>query len=288
MPPKSATTKDRSNKNIKVNKGNRSLPPPAEDDYSTECDAILVTRSELGEEEEMKQDAKDAPGQALQEEELHVEDVRGELFVGNRRGLSFANYKVDQADLRARVDAQDKKIASQDIKIGSLEDRVGSLTSSLDAYKLLRHRFISAFKRDKLASATEADKRIIGAGNAWARGGDAVVDALLYTGTGGRTDVKAFQKLYGMSPGDVQMLKHKETINVLNTHAGVVASKHKTGSDKFYKLFAEFVNLFKESGEGYEEGYLNGNPTDVTHAYWAFVNCIKDEVTRVEAAEASD
>ncbi|KAA8893516.1 hypothetical protein FN846DRAFT_1025664 [Sphaerosporella brunnea] len=280
MPPKSATTKDRSKKNIKVNKGNRSLPPPAEDDDSTKCDddddddAILVTRLELGEEEEMKQDAKDALGQALQEEELHVEDVRGEIFVGNRRSLSLA--------------------APKDMKISSLEDRVSSLTSSLDAYKLLRHRFISAFKRDKLASATEADKRIIGAGNAWAHG-----DALLYTGTGGRTDVKAFQKLYGMSPWDVQMLKfeevsrltysaHKETITVLNTHAGVVASKHKTGSDKFYKLFAEFVNLFKESGEGYEQGYLDGNPTDVTHAYWAFVNCINDEVTRVEAAEASD
>ncbi|KAA8908829.1 hypothetical protein FN846DRAFT_944352 [Sphaerosporella brunnea] len=237
----------------------------------------------------MKQDAKDALGQALQEEELHVEDVRGELFVGNRRGLSFANYKVDQADLRARVDAQDKKIASQDIKIASLdikiaslEDRVSSLTRSLDAYKLLRSCFISTFKRDKLANATEADRRIIAEGNGWAHGGDAVVDALLYTGTGGRRDFKAFEKLYGLPPHIVQSIEHKETINVLNTHAGVVASEYKTGSDKFYKLFAEFVNLFKESGEGYEEGYLNGNPTDVTHAYWAFVNCIKDEVTRVD------
>ncbi|KAA8894172.1 hypothetical protein FN846DRAFT_786850 [Sphaerosporella brunnea] len=243
----------------------------------------------------MKQDAKDALGQALQEEELHVEDVRGDLFVGNRRGLSFANYKVDQADLRARVDAQDKKIASQDIKIASqdikiasLEDRVSSLTRSLDAYKLLRSRFISTFKRDKLANATEADKRIIGTGNAWAHGGDAVVDALLYTGTGGRRDFKAFEKLYGFLPETVQRISHQPTIDVMNTHAAVIASNYKTGSDKFYKLFAEFVNLFKESGEGYEQGYLDGNPTDVTHAYWAFVNCINHEVTRVEAAEASD
>jgi len=43
------------------------------------------------------------------------------------------------------------------------------------------------------------------------------------------------------------------------------------------------VKLFKQSGEGYEEGYLDGRPTDVTRAYWAFLNCIKDEVIRVDA-----
>jgi hypothetical protein len=65
---------------------------------------------------------------------------------------------MDQADLWARVDAEDNKIALQDIKIASLEDHVNSLTSSLDAYKLLRNRFISTFKRDKLANATDADR----------------------------------------------------------------------------------------------------------------------------------
>ncbi|KAL7274530.1 hypothetical protein RUND412_002575 [Rhizina undulata] len=79
----------------------------------------------------------------------------------------------------------------------------------------------------------------------------------------------------------------------MNTHAGVTASKDRVGSNMFYMLFADFVKLFKELGEGYKEGYLDGNPTDMTRAYWAFLNCIKDEVTRVEAArveaaEASD
>ncbi|KAA8892897.1 hypothetical protein FN846DRAFT_788650 [Sphaerosporella brunnea] len=283
--PKSAKTKDRSNKNIKVNKGNRSLPPPAEDDDSTECDAILVTRSELGDEEEMKRDAKDALGQ---EEELHVEDVRGELFVGNRRGLSLAGLPERVRVLEQEIASQKIEIASQKIKSASLEDRVSDLTSSLEAYKLLRNRFISTFKRDKLASATEADTRFIAAGNTWAHGGDAVVDALLYTGTGGRRDFTAFEKLYGFRPETVQRISHQPTIDVMNTHAAVIASNHKTGSDKFYTLFAEFVKLFKESGDGLEEGYLDGNPTDVTRAYWAFVNCIKDEVTRVDAVEVSD
>lgn len=54
--------------------------------------------------------------------------------------------------LRACFDAQDNKIAS-------LEDRASSLTSSLDTYKALRDRFISTFKRDRLANATDADRR---------------------------------------------------------------------------------------------------------------------------------
>jgi hypothetical protein len=73
---------------------------------------------------------------------------------------------------------------------------------------------------------------------------------------------------------------------VLNTHAGVIASQHKTGSDEFYKRFAEFIELFEVSGR--DEGYLEGSLTDVTRAYWAFLNCIKDEVARVDAAVVSD
>jgi hypothetical protein len=106
----------------------------------------------------------------------------------SKQGFSFAG-------LPARVDAQDKKIASLNdeiashkLKITSLEDRVGSLMLSLDAYKILRNLFISTYKRDKLASDIEVDRWVIGVGNAWAHGGDAVVDAQLYEGMGGRTD----------------------------------------------------------------------------------------------------
>ena len=63
---------------------------PVEDDDGVTCDTISVTRSELGEEELVKLDAKDALGQAPQEEELHVKDLRGEHSVANRRGLRLA------------------------------------------------------------------------------------------------------------------------------------------------------------------------------------------------------
>jgi hypothetical protein len=82
---------------------------------------------------------------------------------------------------------------------------------------------------------------------------------------------------------------HKPTTDVLNTHAGVIASQYKTGSDRFYALFSEFVNLFEDTGEGYEEGYLDENVTNnVAQAYWAFVSCMKTEVARAEAAEANE
>lgn len=80
------------------------------------------------------------------------------------------------------------------------------------------------------------------------------------------------------------VLGHKETIDVLNVHAGVISSKSKVGSAKFYKLFAEFAELFEKSG-GYDESYLDSEPTEVTHAYRAFRKCIKDEVTKVGGAE---
>jgi len=69
-------------------------------------------------------------------------------------------------------------------------------------------------------------------------------------------------------------------------HAGVLASNQKTGSPKFYNLFDDFVRLFTVSGMGCDEGYLAGDPTEVTDAYWAFMTCIETEVTRV--AQGSD
>jgi len=87
---------------------NQMLSPDSQD--GMEYDAILVARSGVGGEEEMERDAEDALGQALEEEELCVEEVRGELVVCNRRGLSFAG-------LPARADA--KIIATQWVSLDS-------------------------------------------------------------------------------------------------------------------------------------------------------------------------
>lgn len=83
---------------------------------------------------------------------------------------------------------------------------MSGLTCSLDTYKLLRNRFISTYKRDKLENATDSDRKIIGVGNLWAHGGDAVVDAQLYQDRSGRCDFSVFKKLYGLLPETVQRI----------------------------------------------------------------------------------
>lgn len=180
----------------------REAPSP-EGQGDIECDTILVTRSELGGEEEMKKGAKAAFKQALSEEELTVEDVRGELFVGNRRGLNLAGLSTRVCALEDEVASLKREITLLKVHNTSLEDRVSSLTVSLDTYKILRTGFISSFKRDKLGNATDADRRIIEAGDSWAHGGDAVVDAQLYQSMEGRRDFSTFEKLYGMDPSIV-------------------------------------------------------------------------------------
>jgi hypothetical protein len=56
-----------------------------------------------------------------------------------------------------------------------------NLEESLGYYKVLRNRFISTFKRDKLHIATLVEE-----GNAWAHEGNASRDADLYESIGGR------------------------------------------------------------------------------------------------------
>ncbi|PUU79212.1 hypothetical protein B9Z19DRAFT_911862, partial [Tuber borchii] len=149
-----------------------------------------------------------------------------------------------------------------------LEEEVGDLASSSVGYKQLRHRFLSTFKRDKLGIITDRDQDYIGGGNVSAHGGDAVVDSQLYKGIGSRDDFATFKRLYGFPPQVVQVLTHPETINLLNCHAAVRASNFKNGSDKFYKLFKEFVEVFEDSD--YNQGYLSDETKSVTKAYQAF------------------
>jgi hypothetical protein len=54
----------------------------------------------------------------------------------------------------------------------------------------------------------DADHRLIGAGNSWAHGGDAVVDASLYSSLGSdrRRDASVYKRLYGMDPARVLLI----------------------------------------------------------------------------------
>ena len=161
------------------------------------CDCIVATEVEYGGEDEMRADAAVVLGAEL-ERGLEVETLAdGRVAVGNRRGIDMAEVKTKVSELMEFKEEAKSKIAS-------LEDRVQSLSQSLQNYKLVRGRFISTFKCDVLGTATDADRDIIRGGNMWAHGGDAIVDAQLYEGPGGRRDLAAYIKLYGVNPLWVQ------------------------------------------------------------------------------------
>lgn len=84
-----------------------------------------------------------------------------------------------------------------------------------------------------------------------------------------------------LRPGStLTCVDHQPTINLLNAHAGVIASEHKAASEKYYESFAEFVKLYKESEQ--DNRYLDaGVTTSVTRAYWTSTRRQKTEVRRV-------
>ena len=168
------------------------------------CDCIVATEVEYGGEDEMRADAAVVLGAEL-EQGLEVETLAdGQVAVGNRRGIDMAEVKTKVSELMEFKEEAKSELASAKSKIASLEDRVQSLSQSLQNYKLVRGRFVSTFKRDVLGTATDADRHIIRGGKMWAHGGDAIVDAQLYEGPGGRRDLAAYIKLYGVNPLWVQ------------------------------------------------------------------------------------
>ena len=65
-----------------------------EDEPICGCDAILVTQSMVGEDEKMKEFAKEALQGELDGVELEVERIRGEIYVGNHAGIGLAGMKT--------------------------------------------------------------------------------------------------------------------------------------------------------------------------------------------------
>jgi hypothetical protein len=201
---------------------------PAEDESFSEGGSVLTIEWEVASEEEMRSNSPDALQKALDKDELRVEDVRGELAVGNRRGLDILaelaalkpKYEMiynDTLQQKGEILQLKGEILELEGRINALEERVDGLSSSLDGYKNLRGRFISTYKHDVLSTATEVDLRIIGAGNKSAHGGDATLDAQLYEGPGGRRDYKAFKSLYGLMPGTVSQIS-KQYFAMLHAH----------------------------------------------------------------------
>ncbi|PWW72858.1 hypothetical protein C7212DRAFT_347670 [Tuber magnatum] len=245
----------------------------SKDEEDPMCDAILVTQSMLGDKDDMKIQAKAAYEQELEKEELEVGHVRGEVYVGNRRGVGLAGMKAKLDLLETQVKnheiwAKDHESRAKDLESDAkeLRARVATLSLAAQDYKRVRQRFISTFKRIKLPDQMEeSDYDIIRNGNSIAHGGDAAVDAWLYEGIGGRKDIYAFQQLYRLHPSE-------ETLKILDIHAEVQAHNQKTGTNEFYQKFAAFILAFQKSN--LNMAYLIDKAANATRAaYGALLNC---------------
>ncbi|KAG0125935.1 hypothetical protein HOY82DRAFT_629396 [Tuber indicum] len=151
----------------------------------------------------------------------------------------------------------------------------------------VQSRFLLVFKRDKLKQPlTRKDHDIIERGNVTVHSGDAVIDALLYSGPDRCNDAYIFKALYGLHPSDIQQIivvtlrvllqldsvGHKPTIELLNTHVRVTSHNAKTGATEFYESFKVFIEEFKKLDPGVN--YLDEGPTNAAcAAYWLVSNC---------------
>jgi len=183
----------------------------------TLCDVILVSKTAIGNREDMKAEGKRSLHQALEMNDLCVKDDESELFVANPPGLAYGRLPAHLEEVERKMEAKEKSLDTITKELKSRQDEnivlqtsVHKLTQSLALYRLSRQRFISTFKRDKLgtSSITRADREIIDNGNNLVHGGDANTDAFLYTGTivGVRRDTSAFTQLYRLRPEIVETL----------------------------------------------------------------------------------
>ena len=77
--------------------------------------------------------------------------------------------------------------------------------------------------------------------------------------------------------------EHPRTINVLNTHTGILPSNRKIATPKFFNAFSNFISLFEKSK--FDESFHE--KMEVTHAYEKFLSFTKKEVKRVKPKKCS-
>ena len=57
------------------------------------------------------------------------------------------------------------------------------------------------------------------------------------------------------------------------------ASRFKRSCEKFYRLFENFIQLFEDTGNGFDERYLEQENSPVFNAYWRWMREKVAEVT---------
>ncbi|EIT83158.1 hypothetical protein F9C07_2285297 [Aspergillus flavus] len=207
--------------------------------------------------------------------------------LGDEVALTETNVEADE--LRDQVKCLQARLADLLAENTQLTMKVKELVGGRDDLIPSRNCFLSLYKCQKLQRALTLDEceHLVHASTKVASG-DVMADSELYI-SGERKDYDVFVDLYGVDPHAVpSVLKDQHTIELVNAHATILASKHKTYTSKFEERFARFITNLRRTG--YPEDYLIGFMDDVgilelQASYTAFRNALLTEVSDALKAE---
>ena len=200
----------------KLNKASLETKKTPEDEASV----IVSNKIRLQNDDAMIANSRQTLPSTIRDEEFYVEYINDDVFVGNRRGISYAYSKSENRTLESRITSLEQSKPTLEQSNATLTSEVSSLSTahsrlasevqdlrlSLVDYTLFRNRFLSTYKRKVLKNATPHDHDMINRGSSVAHGGDCRRDAELYGQPGGRRDGDVYRDLYGVSPNIVRAL----------------------------------------------------------------------------------
>jgi hypothetical protein len=280
-----------------------ALAKPPDTNPDENGHAVLVVTTEVPDEHTMIETSQLRLKEAVDTDQLVVENIRGDMFVGNIAGMEYAQAKADSRPLRDRTKALEEstkalqeEVQQLKIRVEHTDMRMMNMEASIDGFRDFRNRFISTYKRDKLSLVEESDHWFIRSGNRFAHEGNFKRDAELYEGMSGRKDDWVFTELYGIDPATVRKIgrfpynedwkiltgvEYPPTIQALNRHATVLASEHQIGTSTFRQLFAEFIEALTKTN--FPNGYLEKEIDTPSFEYWAFMACLRQEIHTVQS-----
>ncbi|OJD11711.1 hypothetical protein AJ78_07564 [Emergomyces pasteurianus Ep9510] len=246
--------------------------PQTPDDH---CDAIAAVTIEIADPEIMIEQAQVMLKDTIDNHQLQFQTVRGMPVVTNRRGVRYAEGHFDREAFASRLETTENALENFktelestkseliDVKneCKSLRRTVSNLQHSVSDLKDSRSRFISTYRRDILLNATPSDHRIIDTGG-----------TRIYTNTRGDVAISTSTSnsmVYILASFSLLSVTYTATINLLNTHATIIADKNIKVLTDFHDLFDDFIRSLERSN--YDEEYLNNPMSRVTLAYWAFL-----------------
>ena len=162
-------------------------------------DAIVVAEVNLPGDACSVSRVKQALIEATNNAAFFVQEIHGRKFIVDEESLSYATAKMDVPDDK-------NKLQEAEETIKQLEKQPMQISSEKEAkWNDVRHRVISTFKRHRNV-ATDNDMSIIERVSGLIHDGDAVTDASLFQPYGPRTDVDAYQRIYGLRPEEVRKI----------------------------------------------------------------------------------